>query len=237
MKVFKLILYEKDVESKRKARVAVLLPTFNEEESIGPLLKEIKGLKNYGEMKVYVVDSLSKDKTREIAEYNGAEVIVVKERGKARAVRKAFELIEEDYLVMLDSDLSYSPQDIPKILEALKESEVVLGSRFLGRIEEGAMRTVNRIGNLIFSYTASLLYRKVSDVCSGMWGFRKEAYKKININTNGFDLEVNLFVESVKNNWRIKEVPITYRKREGYSKLSLLDGVPIFLYLLKRRFL
>ncbi len=216
-------------------KIGIILPTLNEEESIGKLIDEIKKIPNSNEWNIYVVDSKSKDSTVKIAKEKGAKIIHVEEKGKAIAIKKAFELIEEDYIIMLDSDLSYSPKHIPEIIEKLKEYDVVMGSRFKGKIEENAMKSINKVGNIIFTALASLLYKKTTDVCTGMWGFRKEAYKNINIDTKGFDLEVNLFIESVKKGFKISEIPIVYRKRGGYSKLNIADGVPILTYLIKRK--
>lgn len=214
--------------------IAILLPTLNEEASIGSVIDEVKeaGGDGWG---VVVVDSGSKDRTVEIALAKGAAVIRLPMRGKGIAVRKAFREIDADYLVMIDSDRSYRPEDIRKILEKLGECDVVVGSRFKGTIEKGAMPFTNRIGNLGLNLLAGVLYGKnVSDVCSGMWGFRRATYKKFDIDAKHFELEANFFVEAVHRNLGFCEIPIGYRVREGVSKLGILDGVAIGLYLIRK---
>ncbi|MEM3422840.1 MAG: glycosyltransferase family 2 protein, partial [Candidatus Bilamarchaeaceae archaeon] len=159
-------------------------------------------------------------------------------RGKAMAVREALKKINEEYLVMMDSDGSYSIKDISLIIEKLKEADVVIGSRLKGSIERGAMAEINRIGNIFLSFLASLIYGKqISDVCSGMWGFRKKAYKQLDIKAKHFELEVDLFANCAKKNFKIIEVPITYKKRTGKTKLNpFVDGTKIAFHLIKRRF-
>ncbi|GEM_PF-551843 len=216
-------------------KTAVLLPTYNEEENIEGTIKSIrKADKKY---EIFVVDSGSKDRTVKIAKKLGAKVISVEGRGKGKAVRVAFSEINADFLVMMDADGTYPAEKIPEFLEKLRECDVVIGSRFAGRIEEGAMKQVNRIGNRMLTFFARLLYkRKITDVCSGMWGFRREAYKRMEITAPHFELEADLFSEAVKKNMKICEVPIVYRKRGGVAKLRVSDGVKIAWWLAKKRF-
>jgi dolichol-phosphate mannosyltransferase len=216
-------------------KTVILLPTYNEEENIEDAIERIRKVNKKYE--IVVVDSESKDRTVEIAKRCGARVISVKGRGKGRAVGVAFRKINADFLIMMDADGTYPSEKIPEFLEKLKECDVVIGSRFAGTIEEGAMKTINRIGNIGLTFFASLLYgRKITDVCSGMWGFRREAYKKMEITAPHFELEADLFSEAVKKNMRICEVPIVYKKRGGAAKLRVSDGARIAWWLLKKRF-
>lgn len=216
-------------------KTAILLPTYNEEKNIEDVIERVRKVNKKYE--IVVVDSESKDRTVEIARELGAKVISVKGRGKGRAVGVAFSKINADFLVMMDADGTYPAEKIPEFLEKLRECDVVVGSRFAGRIEEGAMKRINRIGNRMLTLLARLLYgRKITDVCSGMWGFRKEAYKRMKITAPHFELEADLFSEAVKKNMKICEVPIVYRKRGGVAKLRIVDGVGIAFWLLKKRF-
>ncbi|MEM2948406.1 MAG: glycosyltransferase family 2 protein [Candidatus Anstonellales archaeon] len=215
-------------------KIAILLPTYNEEESIGEMIRKIRGVSKKYE--IFVVDSESKDRTVEIARKMGARVIVVKGRGKGRAVGVAFKKINADFLVMMDADGTYPADRIPEFLEKLKECDVVIGSRFAGRIEEGAMKIVNKIGNILLTVLAKVLYgRKITDVCSGMWGFRREAYKGMNITAPHFELEADLFSEAANKKMKICEIPIVYRRRGGSTKLRVRDGLRIAWWLVKKR--
>jgi dolichol-phosphate mannosyltransferase len=136
---------------------------------------------------------------------------------------------------MIDADMTYPISEIPKFVKLLDEYEVVIGSRTY--IESDAMSATNMFGNYLISHLASILYRNVGDVCTGMWGFRKELYKRIDVKVDGFELEANLFTEIVKGNCTFIEVPITYAKRNGKSKLHLIDGIKICMFLIKERLL
>lgn len=215
--------------------ITILLPTYNEEKAIGGTIKQVQNVSK--EWKIVVVDSYSKDKTVEIAKSLGAEIVSVKERGKGKAVKVAFEQINSDYLIMLDADSTYSPNDIPAVIKALGTAEVVLGSRFAGKIEKGAMAGLNGFGNKFITKTAAVLYNtRITDVCTGMWGFTKKAYKTMDITAPHFELEVNFFIELKKKNLKMVEIPISYSARLGEKKLNVLHGLEIELFLLKHRF-
>lgn len=215
-------------------KICVLLPTLNEVESIGEMIERIK--RTDPAYVIYVVDSGSNDGTLEIARKAGVNIITLKERGKGFAIKKAFAEIEEDVAVLLDSDTSYAPEEIPYLIEKLDSCEVVVGSRFKGRIEKDAMKTINRIGNQLLTLIANILYgKRFSDICSGFWAFRKAAYKKMDINARHFSLEANFFVECAKKRMKLCEVPISYRKRRGETKLNVFHGIEIGLYLVSKR--
>jgi len=217
--------------------VTVLLPTYNEEENIGKMIDSIRSVSNKWD--ILVVDSGSTDNTQKTAKEKNAKLIVVNKRGKGLAVKHALDKIQSDYLIIMDSDLTYPTSEIPNMLDILKNKkcDVVLGSRFKGRIEHGAMTFINKFGNKFLTMLAYLTYfRHVSDVCSGMWGFTRKAYKKMIIDAPHFELEANFFVECINNDFKLCEVPIAYRKRGGKTKLSIIDGLKIAGYLVRKRF-
>ena len=221
--------------------VTFLLPAYNEERSIGPLLKQVN---TYQKSKVIVVDNNSKDKTAEIAKKRGANVLSEQKQGKAFAIKTGFENIKSNFTVMLDADNTYDPRDAQKLLKPLMDdkADVVLGSRLRGKREKGSISTLNLVGNYFLSFFASLLFSKVSDVCTGYWAFKKSAIDHLlqeGIDSDGFDLEVEMFSKISNNNLRVKEIPILYKKRQDSPKLnSLNDGVKILkrmiIYWLKR---
>lgn len=228
--------------------VVVLLPAFNEEETIGKVIDEIpfERLRNNGyEVKIVVVNGPSTDRTEEIAKKKGAIVYNIAKGGKARDVKHALNMIDfhYDYLVMLDSDYTYPPEHVYEIIKELEKYDVVLGSRLRGKIENGAMPKVNRLGNWGLSLMATILYgKRVTDVCTGMWGFRKHVLDKIEIDADDFDLEANLYAEVTKKGFKLGEVPINYRKRPNKPKLgngnpwgAVKTGLKIGWYLIRRR--
>ena len=215
-------------------RACVLLPTLNEAESVGEMIERVR--KADPEYVVYVVDSGSTDGTVEIARKAGARIITLEERGKGIAIKKAFGSITEEAAVLLDSDISYAPEEIPKMLAALERCEVVVGSRFRGSIEKGAMSALNRFGNRMLTLMANLLYgKRISDVCSGFWAFRKGAYKAMAIDARHFSIEANFYAECARRKMSLCEVPITYGTRRGQTKLNVFHGFDIGLYLVRKR--
>lgn len=215
-------------------KICVLLPTLNEAECIKNVIERVK--KIGPDYSIYVVDSGSTDGTVEIAKKAGAKLIILREKGKGFAIRKAFQEIDEDLAVLLDSDASYAPEEIPNLLRKLENCDMVVGSRFKGRIEKGSMSTVNRVGNHALTAIANTLYGKqITDVCSGFWALKKKAYKSMDVDAKHFELEVNFYVECAKKGMKLCEVPISYCTRRGRSKLTMLHGLEIGLYLLLRR--
>jgi glycosyltransferase involved in cell wall biosynthesis len=214
--------------------ICILLPTYNEAGSIKEMIERVR--KVGPSFRIYVVDSGSNDGTVQIAEKAGAKLIILEKRGKGIAIKEAFEKIGEDVAVLLDSDASYLPEEMPLLLEALKSCDIVVGSRFIGKIEPGSMKPLNKLGNRMLTALADVLYGKNnSDICSGFWAFSKKAYKSLVIDAPHFELEANFFTEAAKKKLRLCEVPITYTVRQGETKLSAMHGFHIAWYLLARR--
>lgn len=225
-----------------KAKVSIILPALNEAETIGKVIDEIpkQALEQEGySIEVLVVDNGSTDQTAQIAREKEATVITEPRRGKGRAVRTAFEQVRADFVFMLDSDYTYPATYIPDMLKLLNQGySVVIGSRLKGKREKGAISGWNMIGNQVLTLMAKILYRaRISDLCTGYWGFRGEVIPKLNLSAEGFNLEAELFSQVAKKGYRIGEVPIHYRCRPSTSKLSSIKaGLSIARTLIARRF-
>ncbi len=220
--------------------VAVIIPTLNEERSIGTVIDDVPVadlLQNGLETAVYVIDGQSTDNTREIAVENGATIILEERKGKGSAIQKAFKSISADYAVMVDGDDTYPIEMATQMICVLKKYDVVIGSRLKGTIEPGAMTRLNVVGNTLLSLLARALFGvRISDVCTGFWGYRSDAIRRLDLAAPGFEIEANMFAECVRNGLRIAEIPITYRARKDRPKLaSMRDGIKIGLFLCKRR--
>ena len=128
------LVFEKDYNYSMQ-QVTFLLPAYNEEQSIGNMLKQVS---EYPSSKVIVVDNNSDDKTAEIANKHGAIVLKENKQGKGHAIKMGFKHIKSNFVVMLDADNTYDPQDAKKLLKPLMEdkADVVLGSRILGKREK-----------------------------------------------------------------------------------------------------
>ena len=221
--------------------VAVVIPTLNEERAIGRVIERIPVsdlLKDGFETKLYVVDGRSTDATREIATKKGAYTIFYEGKGKGAAVRAAFEVIDADYVIIVDGDDTYPIDVAREMVRLLQTHDVVVGSRLKGRIEPGAMTRVNIVGNTLLTQLAQLLfYAKITDLCTGLWGFRSDAIRRLELAAQGFEIEADFFAECVSKGCSIAEIPITYRARQDSPKLSSLsDGLKIGAFLFKKRF-
>jgi len=220
--------------------LSILLPALNEELGLAEVLKRIpqatlhqRGLA----YSIYLLDGHSTDQTRAVATRFGAEVFVQSGRGKGAAFREFVPKIQEDFALFMDPDGTYPPEAIPDLVGVLgSDTPVVLGSRFLGKIDEGAMTSTNYLGNRLLSWFASFLFATpISDVCSGMWAFVSERLKSLGLTADGFDLEADIFAECALRKIPIVQVPIEYHQRLGEPKLHLKEGFRIALVLLKKR--
>jgi len=221
--------------------ILIILPTLNEEPTIGRVIDEIprSSLEAAGyKVQVLVVDGNSTDRTKEIAEEKGASIIIERRKGKGIAISKALSSVEADFIFMLDADNTYPAGFIPDMLKLLGSHHAVIGSRLKGRIEKGAMSRLNLVGNYLLSLIATVFYgKRISDVCSGFWGFRGEVVKNLNLQATTFDLEAELFSQLARKGYSIAELPIDYRRRSSPPKLrSLRDGTKIGWALITKRF-
>ncbi len=214
--------------------VCILIPTLNEEESIGEIVKEFKSA---GFENILVIDGNSEDSTREIAKREGARVEVQQGKGKGAAVKQAFDAIEDDIIVMIDGDGTYLPSEVNKLLDPIREgkAEHVIGNRFA---YGGAFARLHRIGNWVLNKIFGFGYGiRLNDILSGYRALTRDTVRKMNLEKEGFEIETEMAIESVKRGIRIKEVPIRYEKRKGKSKLNFVrDGSKIAytLYVLAR---
>ena len=205
-------------------KVVVTIPAFNEEKTIGRLIKEIKEAMNKEgyDYLILVVDDCSGDDTAKVAKKSGAVVYShPKNYGLAETfkteISKTLEL-GADIIVHIDADLQYQPKEIPKLVEEIKKGyDLVLGSRFMGKIEE--MPLIKRIGNKIFSRIVSqIVGLKISDAQTGFRAFKREVAEKIKIKSNHTYTQEQI-IRSVREKFKIKEVPIYFAKRDGKSRL------------------
>lgn len=224
--------------------ISVILPALDEELTIGRVIDGIpsKQIKEKGyAIDIMVVDGNSTDDTANIALKKGARLILQKGRGKGLAMRAAFKASRGRYIFMMDSDDTYPGYHILEMLPLLESGkyDVVLGSRLNGNIMPGAMSQLNYFGNKFLTGTANMLFpngHKVTDICTGMWGFKGDVVRKLDLEAKHFDIEAEMYAKLVKMEYRIGEVPIEYRKRIAPSKLSSVKhGVSIASRLLKEK--
>ncbi len=220
--------------------LTIILPALNEERGVRDVLSRIPRapLEAMGiAFDVVLLDGRSTDHTRDMARHHGARVFVQRGKGKGAALQELIPTLGSDYCVILDSDGSYPPEAIPTLVEELVAGKpVVVGSRFLGSIDDGAINGSNLLGNRVLTRFASLLYaNQASDVCSGMWAFNTEVLRRFRLTAESFDIEADFFAETSANGLPMVEVPISYRKRIGVPKLRLRAGIRIAWTLMVKR--
>ena len=209
--------------------VCILLPTLNEEATIGQVIREFR---SEGFDNILVIDGNSKDRTREIADAEGARVVVQTGKGKGQAIKQAFDLIEEDYVVMADGDGTNLAKDVHVVLGPVLEGKAdhVMGNRLVD-YEEGAFTRLNLLGNKLINKMFGMAYGVwLDDILTGYRAFNKKAIKSFELKKLGFEVESEITIESVKKDLRIEEVPTTYLARHsgGATKLNpLKDGLRI----------
>lgn len=199
-----------------KDDLTIVIPTLNEELAIGQLISE---LKQCGYHNVLVVDGYSTDGTIKVAESNGCYAVMQHSMGKCGAIETAIENVKTPYMLIMDGDCTYDPKDIGNFMVHAEIYDQIIGVRANGRAH---IPRLNRFGNRLITTTFNVLMgTKLSDVCSGMYLLKTEAARQLQLNTKGFDVEVEIAAQTA-NRGKITEVPIGYRKRVGAQKLSSL---------------
>lgn len=204
--------------------VSVVIPCFNEEAAIGVCVKKVSEVFSRENIsgEIIVVDNGSIDNSAQIAAGAGAKVVFEPVQGYGAAYIKGLRAAQGKYVVIADGDNSYDFYEIPKFLDALKEGyDLVMGSRFKGKIHRGAMPWKNKyIGNPLLSGLCRLFFHtELSDIHCGMRGFTKSAYEKMNLKCLGMEFATEMVMEALSKRLKVKEVPITYFLRIGASKL------------------
>ncbi len=216
--------------------ITVILPTRNEAPSLELVIDEVR--QALGEdTPILVVDTNSTDGTRELALLKGVVVIDEPRRGKAFAIETGIREVGTLFLAIINADWTYPASYLATAYRFLVNgSDAVYGCRLIK--EKDSMCWWHSIGNWGISLIASICYgKRVTDVCTGMKCFRSEKAKGFKLTSNGFNVEADLFISTVKNGLSLVEVPIAYRKRlvESKTKLNMLDGFRIALFLVRKR--
>lgn len=221
------------------ADVVVVLPTLNERDGLAHTLEDIplEPLVASGwTVKRLVVDGGSTDGTLEVARRWGVPVLPQTSRGKGAAIREALEWLAERHVrfaVVLDADCTYPGVMVPAMAQLLDAgSQLVVGVRQPARsAREDTREFVHRVGNRLLNLTASQVAGlPILDLCSGFWAVDVRAASHLQLVTNGFEIEAELFTKAYRAGYTVTQIPVAYRERVGVAKLNAVrDGARILL--------
>lgn len=226
-------------------KIAIIIPTYNEKDNIQKLLKAIFDLKIL-ELEIIVVDDDSPDGTAEMVEKlsTAHPIHLIKRPAKLglgsaylTGFKKALSLGAE-FIFEMDADLSHDPDDIPRLLEAAQNADLVIGSRKIkgGKII-GWGWTRKLMSNGAMWFSRLLLGLKTKDVTAGFRLFKRHVLENLhleNIKSNGYAFQEEMLYRTEKAGFRVCEVPVTFIDRqEGKSKLSKKDIVEFFVRMMQ----
>lgn len=202
--------------------VSVVLPTRNERESIEECINKIKQV--FKEHKIkgeIIVSDSSRDGSDKIAKKLGVKVVKHDKEGYGTALLEGFKVAKGEIIIYADSDGTYDFLEIPRFLKAIENADMVIGSRFKGKIMGGAMSWSHKyIGNPVLTFLLNLFFKsKISDAHSGFRAIRKEKLEQLELKTTGMELASEMIIKAIKKRFRIREIPINYHPRKGASKL------------------
>lgn len=207
--------------SAKRPKVVIVIPALNEEKSIGFVLDDIPC---HLVWEVIVADNGSTDRTAEIAQSKGAKVVFEPRRGYGSACYAGFKAVppDTDIVVFMDGDYSDHPEELPLLLEPIVkgEADMVIGSRVRGKREKGALPPHSLFGNWLASTLLRLIYgQKVTDL-GPFRAIRYQCLKELGMKDRGFGWTVEMQARAAKRGLKVVEVPVSYRKRIGKSKIT-----------------
>ena len=218
-------------ENKECRLVTVLLPAYNEEQSIGQTIRKIKDL--HPDFEILVVDDGSTDNTRQEALDTGANVWSHPYNiGNGAAVKTGLRYASGEWILMMDADGQHDPADIAALLEHKEKFDMVVGAR-----KKGSATSLHRdLANFFYNWLASYVTKfRVQDLTSGFRLIKNDTIRKfIYLLPNTFSYPSTITLAYLRSGRSIKYVPIKTQKRKGKSKIKLFqDGVRFFLIITK----
>lgn len=205
-------------------KISAVIPTMNEENTIGSV---IDGLKTLDDIEILVVDTNSRDRTREIAISKGAKVIDQPQRGYGLAYKTGLGQAGGDIVVCMDGDGTYPTDIVSTLIDLLRKDDVDFISCDRMSLRNGEnYTTLHFVGNSVLNITIRLFFKhSMKDSQSGMWIFRSEIYRKMGHLSEGMSFSQEIKIEAMKKG-RFIEVPIRYGVRITKPKLKTWgDGI------------
>ena len=218
----------------KKCKIAVLIPCYNEEQTIEKVVRDFKT--ELPEAAVFVYDNNSKDETARLAKKAGAIVVPEPNQGKGNVVRSMFRDVDADIYVMVDGDDTYPADEANKLIDGIKEGyDMVIGDRLSSTYYSENKRPFHNFGNSLVRWLINKVFdNDIKDVMTGYRAFSKKFVKTIAVMSSGFQIETELTITSLEYRYNVKQIPIQYRDRpEGSSsKLNTIsDGIKVMITL------
>ncbi|MBQ9987410.1 MAG: glycosyltransferase family 2 protein [Erysipelotrichales bacterium] len=221
----------------------ILMPCLNEADSLAFCIQEARNCieRLHLEAEILIADNGSDDGSLDIARENGARVISVIERGYGATLRGGIEAARGQYIIMGDSDGSYDFSSLDLFVEGLREgNSLVIGNRFKGGIERGAMPWIHKIGVPVLSTVASMRFKcKVYDFHCGLRAFVREEARNLELTCSGMEFATEIIAKFVMTKAKILEVPTVLRKDKRCTSVRHLrtfrDGFRHLWYILLYR--
>ncbi len=212
-------------------KTAILIPCYNEEKTIEKVVGDFKRVMPHAD--IYVYDNNSTDSTHEIAQNAGAIVRNEYQQGKGNVVRSMFRQINADCYIMVDGDDTYPAEAAPEFEKLVLngQADMVIGDRLTSTYFEENDRPFHNTGNRMVRKFVNIFFKSdLNDIMTGMRAFSRDFVKSFPISSREFEIETEMSVFALINNFKIKEIPVEYRDRiEGSeSKLNTYkDGYKV----------
>lgn len=207
-----------------KKSIVVIIPAFNEENGVGQVINEIP---SHLVEEVIVVNNASTDKTAEIATSKGATVLKEEIKGYGRACLKGIEYVSSKdskphIIVFIDADHSDYPEEMEKLVEPIlhNDMDMVIGSRALGNKERGSMTPQQVFGNWLATSLLRLFYGVKFTDLGPFRAIKYDALMALDMQDKTYGWTVEMQLKAAKKKMRCSEVPVNYRNRIGFSKIS-----------------
>jgi glycosyltransferase involved in cell wall biosynthesis len=222
--------------------LSVVMPVYNELETAEEMIRRVLAVPLRTQL--IVVDDCSTDGTRDLLvrlekDLGFTLLLQPHNGGKGSALRRGFDAVQGDLIVIQDADLEYSPEEFPQLIDLICQgrADVVYGSRFLGR--HRVFMFTHYAGNRLLTLVTNVLYNTMlSDMETCYKVMRTEVIRSMRLQSDGFGIEPELTAKIFKRGYRVYEVPITYDGR-GYDegkKITWRDGIVALWVLIKYRF-
>lgn len=203
-------------------KIAVLVPCYNEEKTIGKVVRDAKRM--LPEAVVYVYDNNSTDRTAQIAADEGAVVRHEYQQGKGNVIRRMFQEIDAACYVMVDGDDTYPMEDAPEMVRLVlsQNADMVVGDRLSSTYFEENKRPFHNLGNSMVRSAINLLFKSdIRDIMTGYRAFSYRFVKTFPVLSRGFEIETEMTIHAVYNNMQVENVVIAYRDRPEGSQSKL----------------